>query len=116
MLSTRPDGSLRLADRSRCAIVERGVFVFRDGVRVKRRPSSKLISRIERRIAATSFVFLDKLPEGLEVPEAAFFGIGWTMSSDNARARQLSKIQTQLLRMSERQLARVSKMLSASIN
>lgn len=41
MLSTRQNGSPRLADRSRCEIVEGRVFVFRDGVKVKRQPATR---------------------------------------------------------------------------
>lgn len=50
------------------------------------------------------------------MPEAVFFGIGWIMSSGGTRARQLGKLETQLLRMSESQVVRISKMLSALIN
>lgn len=41
MLSTRQNGSLRLADCSRCEIVEGRVFIFRDGVKVKRWPAAR---------------------------------------------------------------------------
>ncbi len=46
----------------------------------------------------------------------AFFGFGLGLTSDNARTRQLSKIQTQLSRMNEDQLARASKLLSALVD
>jgi transcriptional regulator with XRE-family HTH domain len=78
--------------------------------------SSEMISKIERGIAAQSFATVEKLPGVLEVPEAAFFGVGLVLVSDNARTRQLSKIQTQLSRMNEDQLGRASKMLSALID
>ena len=67
---------------------------------------------IERGIAAPSFATVEKLSE---VPEVAFFGVGLIVTSDNARTRQLSKIQTQLSRMNEDQLARASKLLSALV-
>src|SRR5690606_25576277 len=38
--------------------------------------SSGMISKIERGIAAPSFAKVEKLPEMLEVPEVAFFGVG----------------------------------------
>lgn len=78
--------------------------------------SSEMISKIERGIAAPSFATVEKLSEVLEVPEVAFFGVGLVVTSDNARTRQLSKIQTQLSRMNEDQLARASKLLGALID
>lgn len=78
--------------------------------------SSEMISKIERGIAAPSFATVEKLSEVLEVPEVAFFGVGLVLTSDTARTRQLSKIQTQLSRMNEDQLARASKMLSALVD
>lgn len=78
--------------------------------------SSEMISKIERGIAAPSFATVEKLSEVLEVPEVAFFGVGLVVTSDNARTRQLSKIQTQLSRMNEDQLARASKLLSALVD
>ena len=78
--------------------------------------SSEMISKIERGIAAPSFTTVERLSDVLKVPEAAFFGIGLVVTSDNARTRQLSRIQMQLSRMNEDQLARVSKILSVLIN
>lgn len=78
--------------------------------------SSEMISKIERGIAAPSFATVEKLSEMLDVPEVAFFGVGLVVTSDNARTRQLSKIQTQLSRMNEDQLARANKMLGALID
>ncbi|WP_086018838.1 helix-turn-helix domain-containing protein [Sinorhizobium fredii] len=78
--------------------------------------SSEMISKIERGIAAPSFSTIERLTEVLEVPEVAFFGVGLVVTSNNARTRQLAKIQTQLSRMNEEQLARASKMLSALID
>lgn len=78
--------------------------------------SSEMISKIERGIAAPSFSTVEKLSDVLQVPEVAFFGIGMVVTSDDARTRQLAKIQTQLSRMNEDQLVRASKMLSALID
>lgn len=78
--------------------------------------SSEMISKIERGIAAPSFATVEKLSDVLQVPEVAFFGVGMVMTSDDARTRQLAKIQTQLSRMNEDQLVRASKMLSALID
>lgn len=78
--------------------------------------SSEMISKIERGIAAPSFATIEKLSEVLDVPEVAFFGVGLVVTGDNARSRQLSKIQTQLSRMNESQLARATKLLSALID
>ncbi|NIJ56223.1 transcriptional regulator with XRE-family HTH domain [Pseudochelatococcus lubricantis] len=78
--------------------------------------SSEMISEIEHGIAAPSFATVERLSEVLQVPEVAFFGVGMVVTSDNARTRQLEKIQTQLSRMNEDQLVRASKMLSALID
>lgn len=78
--------------------------------------SSEMISKIERGIAAPSFATVERLSEVLQVPEVAFFGVGMVVTSDDARTRQLAKIQTQLSRMNEDQLVRASKMLSALID
>jgi len=39
--------------------------------------SSEMISKNKRGIAAPSFTTVEKLSEVLEVPEVAFFGVGW---------------------------------------
>ncbi|MDF1633255.1 helix-turn-helix transcriptional regulator [Mycoplana sp. MJR14] len=78
--------------------------------------SSEMISKIERGIAAPSFTTVEKLSEVLNVPGAVFFGVGLVVTSDNARTRQLAKIQTQLSRMNEDQLVRASKLLAALID
>lgn len=78
--------------------------------------SSEMISKIERGIAAPSFATVEKLSDVLQVPEVAFFGVGMVVTSDDARTRQLAKIQTQLSRMNEDQLVRASKMLNALID
>jgi len=78
--------------------------------------SSEMISKIERGIAASSFSTVEKLSEVLEVPEVAIFGVGLVVTSDNARTRPLPKIQTQLSRMNEDQLARASKLLSVLVD
>ncbi|NTF69765.1 helix-turn-helix transcriptional regulator [Agrobacterium rhizogenes] len=78
--------------------------------------SPEMISKIERGIAAPSFNSIERLAEMLEVPEAAFFSVGFVVTSNNSRTRQLAKIQTQLSRMNEDQLVRASKMLSALID
>jgi len=78
--------------------------------------SSEMISKIERGIAAPSFSTVEKLSEVLELPEVAFFGVGLVVTSNNARTRQLAKIQNQLSRMNEDQLVRASKMLSALVD
>jgi len=78
--------------------------------------SSEMISKIERGIATPSFATVEKLSEVLEVPEAAFFGVGLVVAANTARTKQLLKIQTQLSRMNDDQLARASKMLSALVD
>lgn len=78
--------------------------------------SSEMISKIERGIAAPSFTSIEKLSEVLELPEAAFFSVGLVVASNNSRTRQLIKIQTQLSRMNDEQLARATKLLSALID
>lgn len=78
--------------------------------------SPEMISKIERGITAPSFWTVERLSEVLAVPEAAFFGVGLVMTSDSPRTRQLSKIQTQLSRMNEDQLARASRLLGALVD
>lgn len=87
-----------------------------DQLAEKAEVSSEMISKIERGIAAPSFATVEKLSEVLEVPEVAFFGVGLVVTSNNTRTRQLAKIQNQLSRMNEDQLARASKMISALVN
>lgn len=78
--------------------------------------SSEMISKIERGIAAPSFTSIEKLSEVLGLPEAAFFSVGLVVASNNSRTHQLIKIQTQLSRMNDEQLARATKLLSALID
>ena len=75
--------------------------------------SREMIGRIERGIVAPSFESIEVLARVLEVSEATFFGSGVLAAPAGERGRLLQRINTQLSKLNESDLARVSKMLEA---
>lgn len=68
---------------------------------------------MERGIVAPSFPTIERLTEQLDVPAAAFFGLGTLTVPAGKRGRLLQRINRQLSKLNDDTLAQVSKMLEA---
>jgi transcriptional regulator with XRE-family HTH domain len=74
--------------------------------------SLNMVGRIERGEAAPSFETIEKIASVLEVPAAALFGGGTDLPAGE-RGRLLQRLNAQLSRLNDEDLARASRVIRA---
>ncbi len=75
--------------------------------------STEMIGRIERGTTAPSFETIERLTKALEIPEAVLFSPAMLTVPAGERGQLLQKINNQLSRLNESDLARASKLIEA---
>lgn len=75
--------------------------------------SHAMMGKIERGETASSFDSVEKIAAALDVPEVVLLGAGLMTVPTGERARLLQRINIQLSKLNNRDLARAAKMLTA---
>lgn len=75
--------------------------------------STEMISKIERGVAAPSFINIEKIAAILEIPESDLFSNEIGAFGSNDRLQILLKINSKISRLNDEQLARIEKLIAA---
>ncbi|WP_123834525.1 hypothetical protein [Methylobacterium currus] len=78
--------------------------------------STEMLSKIERRVASSSLENIKRPSWVFGIAEFALFGAGFVIANEGDRMLILSKIQINILRSNNEQIARVDTSLAGSID